>query len=49
MKMDIKGWKLNPHVWGVPIDCQETIMLLKELAVWVSMIGYTFPLKECQG
>lgn len=32
MKMDIKGWKLNPHIWGVPIDCDESIALLKELA-----------------
>ncbi len=31
MKMDIKGWKLNPHIWGVPIDCDRTIALLKEL------------------
>jgi len=26
--MDIKGWKLNPHIWGVPIDCEESIILL---------------------
>lgn len=32
MSLDIKGWKLNPHVWGVPIDCSESIMLLKQLA-----------------
>nr|WP_297708855.1 amidohydrolase family protein [uncultured Butyrivibrio sp.] len=32
MKLDIKGWKLNPHIWGVPIDCKETVALLKELA-----------------
>ena len=31
MKMDIKGEKLNPHIWGVPIDCDEAITLLKEL------------------
>ncbi len=32
MKLDIKGWKLNPHIWGVPIDCEPSIALLKELA-----------------
>lgn len=43
MKMDIKGWKLNPHVWGVSIDCQETIMLLKELA------KTNLPIMSCSG
>ncbi len=32
MKLNIKGWKLNPHIWGVPIDCEPSIALLKELA-----------------
>lgn len=32
MKLDIKGWKLNPHIWGVPIDCEPSIALLKALA-----------------
>jgi len=32
MKLDIMGWKLNPHIWGVPIDCEPSIALLKELA-----------------
>ena len=32
MKLDIKGWKLNPHIWGVPIDCEPSIALLKKLA-----------------
>lgn len=25
MKMDIKGWKLNPHIWGTSIDDKKTI------------------------
>lgn len=43
MKMNIKGWKLNPHIWGVPIDCEETISLLKEL----SKTG--LPILSCSG
>lgn len=43
MKMDIKGWKLNPHVWGVPVDCDETINLLKELA------KTKLPIMSCSG
>lgn len=43
MRMDIKGWKLNPHVWGVPIDCDETINLLKELA------KTKLPIMSCSG
>jgi len=43
MKLDIKGWKLNPHVWGIPIDCEETIALLKELA------KTNLPILSCSG
>ena len=43
MKMDIKGWKLNPHIWGVPIDCDESIALLKELA------KTKLPIMSCSG
>lgn len=43
MKMDIKGWKLNPHIWGVPIDCDESITLLKELA------KTKLPIMSCSG
>lgn len=43
MKMDIKGWKLNPHIWGVPIDCDESIGLLKELA------KTKLPIMSCSG
>lgn len=43
MKMDIKGWKLNPHIWGVPIDCDESIALLKELA------KTRLPVMSCSG
>ena len=43
MKMDIKGWKLNPHIWGVPIDCDESIALLKELA------KTNLPIMSCSG
>lgn len=43
MKMDIKGWKLNPHIWGVPIDCDESITLLKELA------KTNLPIMSCSG
>ena len=43
MKMDIKGWKLNPHIWGVPIDCEESITLLKELA------KTKLPIMSCSG
>ena len=43
MKMHIKGWKLNPHIWGVPIDCKETTALLKEL----SKTG--LPILSCSG
>jgi predicted TIM-barrel fold metal-dependent hydrolase len=43
MKMDIKGWKLNPHIWGGPIDCDESIALLKELA------KTKLPIMSCSG
>jgi len=43
MKLDIKGWKLNPHIWNVPIDCDKTIELLKEL----EKIG--LPILSCSG
>ena len=43
LKMDIKGWKLNPHIWGVPIDCDESIGLLKELA------KTKLPIMSCSG
>lgn len=43
MQMDIKGWKLNPHIWGVPIDCDESIALLKELA------KTNLPIMSCSG
>lgn len=43
MKMDIKGWKLNPHIWSVPIDCDESIGLLKELA------KTKLPIMNCSG
>lgn len=43
MKLDIKGWKLNPHIWGVPIDCDESIALLKELA------KTKLPIMSCSG
>lgn len=43
MKLDIKGWKLNPHIWGVPIDCDESISLLKELA------KTELPIMSCSG
>ena len=43
MKMDIKGWKLNPHIWGVPIDCDESTTLLKELA------KTKLPIMSCSG
>lgn len=43
MKMDIKGWKLNPHIWGVPIDCDKSITLLKELA------KTRLPIMSCSG
>ncbi len=43
MKMNIKGWKLNPHIWGVPIDCDESIALLKELA------KTKLPIMSCSG
>lgn len=29
MKMDIKGWKLNPHIWGVPIVVMSLSLCLK--------------------
>ncbi len=43
MKREIKGWKLNPHIWGVPIDCEESISLLKELA------KTKLPIMSCSG
>lgn len=43
MKLDIKGWKLNPHIWNVPIDCDKTITLLKELA------KTNLPILSCSG
>ena len=43
MKLDIRGWKLNPHIWGVPIDCDESIGLLKELA------KTKLPIMSCSG
>lgn len=43
MKMNIKGWKLNPHIWGVPIDCKESIALLKELS------NTQLPIMSCSG
>lgn len=43
MKLNIKGWKLNPHIWGVPIDCEKTIELLQELA------QTNLPIMSCSG
>ncbi|MBP3604176.1 MAG: amidohydrolase family protein [Lachnospiraceae bacterium] len=43
IKMDIKGWKLNPHIWGVPIDCDQSITLIKELA------KTSLPIMSCSG
>ena len=43
MKMRIKGWKLNPHMWGVPIDDERTVSLLLEL----SKTG--LPILSCSG
>ena len=43
MKLDIKGWKLNPHIWGVPIDCEKSIALLKKLA------ETELPIMSCSG
>lgn len=43
LKMHIKGWKLNPHIWGVPIDDERTVKLLLEL----SKTG--LPILSCSG
>lgn len=43
LSKDIKGWKLNPHVWGVPIDCDESINLLRKLA------STGLPILSCSG
>lgn len=43
LSKDIKGWKLDPHVWGVPIDCDESINLLKKL----DLTG--LPILSCSG
>ncbi len=43
MKLGIKGWKLNPHIWGVSIDCEQSIALLKELA------KTGLPIVSCRG
>lgn len=43
MKMNIKGWKLNPHIWNVDIDCEATIRLLHKL----SKTG--LPILSCSG
>lgn len=43
MKMDIKGWKLNPHIWGISIDDKKTIALLKELE------KTSLPIMSCSG
>jgi len=32
MYLHIKGWKLNPHVWGVDIDCDKSMTLIRKLS-----------------
>ena len=32
MKMDIKGWKLNPHVWGVPTKQTKKETMMQQLS-----------------
>lgn len=31
-KLHIKGWKLNPHVCGFAIDCEESLALIEKLS-----------------
>ncbi len=40
---DIKGWKLNPHVWGVPINGDESLKLIKKL------VSTGLPILSCSG
>lgn len=32
MNLHIKGWKINPHVCGFSIDCQESLALIEKLS-----------------
>lgn len=32
MGLHIKGWKLNPHVCGFPIDCKASVALIEKLS-----------------
>ncbi|WP_280771804.1 amidohydrolase family protein [Salipaludibacillus daqingensis] len=43
LNLDIKGWKLNPHVANYPIDDRATIQLIKRLA------ETNLPILSCSG
>lgn len=32
MNLHIKGWKINPHVCGFPIDCDKSLALIEKLS-----------------
>lgn len=43
MNLHIKGWKINPHVCGFPINCKESLALIEKLA------GTGLPILCCSG
>ncbi|GMQ63600.1 amidohydrolase family protein [Vallitalea maricola] len=43
ISLDIKGWKVNPHVTGVPINSKETLDLIKILS------DTKLPILSCSG